>query len=561
MIRHSDEKDYAAAAAYFRQLGPYYAKDQWSDLELVMFDKYAQCLEHLDEYEDFVPVCLKIIAKVVKSLQTSVPAQKVTSSGHGSVTRRNYLSRLISASQTLRELIVIPLDHCFGSVSLSRFITHEQHKDSFYLRMEIDHVLAERFTAEEIRCTLSGEDSHTDAVLGLSAANVVFEPQSRVTVYLESSTMVPGRFLVDEIRIRAGRLAFVQELSGAPESPFKRSHSIVEMPSVPRPVHRVLLWPQPRALDVQLSLSRSLSLDQRRSLDIKLLSGWNQISTGSLVLRAGSAGLRLHTSDAESIGPPVLKAKVAEPGLFDFENVPADTTLQVRVPYTLESEVNEVTVKISVTYRTAEGEFVFASTMKAGVILALSINVQDNFQKDFLISKFTMGTATMNPVRIMACNVHGTDDFSVTSLPLPSWTNVLPGQPASLMCKIKHDQDPRTSSQGRRLQRELRLSIQYVCLDEEVEACLKNLLMTRIEVSPFSQMARLLLQPLVNHVRRQIKYEDLEAIGLLRRFDVAPIHYGALDHILEELPRKHRGPLMRWLQQWQEVWSPPDRRR
>ena len=542
-----------AAAAYFRQLGPYYAKDQWSELELIMSDMYAQCLEYLGRNEEFVEISLKIITRLAETLKTNSSSQHNHSTPFGVVARKGYLSKVVSASNALRECVLASLDNYSGSIFLGHYIKHESRNDSFFLRIDIDHILMEGFHADEVRCKLTWEDTDADDEIVLSAQNVDFEPQSRVIVYLASNKMIPGNFVVDQIQVCAGQLVFIHNLSGTRDDTSIQQRSITDFSSKKGHHHRVVLWPQPKALDVQLSMFNTRNLAQRRSLLLKVFSGWNSITRGSLTVRAASAGLRLHTSDAQNHWPSIPIISTTEPGLIKFDRMLMETVLQVQLPYTLENDLSEIMIKVEVAYTTSKGDFVYASTLKTKVTLALVINVQDNFQKESLISKFTMGTATTIPVRIMACEVHGTEEFSVTSLPMPPRTDVFPRRPASLFCKIIPKKGKKDAEEHHRSQRELRLSIQYACLDEEIEATVEDRFKSMIEVSPFSKMARLLVQPIISYILDGIRREGFEIIGLLREFNVPLLHEGALDYIVDGLPPKYRGPLLLWLQKWQKV--------
>ena len=542
-----------AAAAYFRQLGPYYAKDQWSELELVIYDMYAQSLEYLGKHEEFVEVGLKIVARLANILQPSSSIQRDHSSLIGILARKAYLSRVVSTSKALHECVPVSLDNYSGSISLSRYIKHESGKDSFYLRLDIDHILMEGFHADEVRCKLVWEDADANDELWLTAQNVDFEPQSKVIIHLASNKMIPGSFIVDQIQVCAGQLIFIHFLFETLNDHSSRQRSMIDLSTTKGNQHRVLLWPQLRALDVQLSSFRFRKLDERNSLLLKISTGRNNITRGSLTIRAASAGLRLHTSDAQTHWPSLPMIQPTDPGLIRFDVLLTGTVLQIQVPYTLENDLSEVMVKVEVMYSTSKGDFVFASTLKTNVTLALGINVQDNFQEESLISKFSMGTATMIPVRIMACKVHGTDAFSVTSLAMPPRTDVFPRQPASFFCKIRPMLRKKIAEEHRRNQRELRLSIQYTCLDEEIEATVEKSFMGVIEASPFSSLARLLVQPIIDYVMNQIQEEGFETVGLLREFSVPPVHEGALDRVINGLPRKRRGPLLLWLQKWQKV--------
>ena len=519
-----------------------------------MFDMYAKCLERLKRNEEYVQVGLKIVAVLARmrksrSNHETPILSKIVSEG--------YLTKAITNSAGLREPVVLALTDVFGNVALSPYIKHENHKDSFYIKLVIDHVLQEELQADEVRCKLVGDHPDNRAELWLSAQSVVFQPQSRVVIYVESSKMVPGWFLVDEIQLSVGQIILVHRLLNQDESKLTLHHKNNDFSSQSSP-YRLLLWSQPEALNVELSKSPAIDLSKRRSLTFKITSGWNDISKGNMIAKSGSAGLRLHIFEANFYGPSAKMSKIKEPGVIEFSSLGPHEVLQVEIPYSLENDLNEISIKIEVEYTTANGFFTFATPIKTNVTLALGINVQDNFQKDFLISKFTMGTATTTPVRIKNCKVQGTEDFIVMSLPLPPRTDVFPKHPASFMCKIRRKSHGDNTARKHASQRGLKLCIHYTCISEEIEQIITKVFMNSIAKSPFSQLARLLIRPILDFIQISINTEALEQIGVSRKFNIPAILDDALMEVLKGLPPKRYQSLLRWLRAWQEVGPSED---
>ncbi|KAL8783871.1 MAG: hypothetical protein Q9195_009263, partial [Heterodermia aff. obscurata] len=168
-------KDYAAAASYFRQLAPFYAQGEWSELELVMLDLYTQCLGYLDRKEEYVSVALKIVAKQVEANRTSRHKWKadLQTSNYG-VTEPSgsYLHNLIAASKSLERQLVAPIERYFGHVSLDPRIRHSDKYDSFHLILNLKLLTPEILPAEEIRVCLVRMTGQQRSELWLTAANV-----------------------------------------------------------------------------------------------------------------------------------------------------------------------------------------------------------------------------------------------------------------------------------------------------------------------------------------------------------------------------------------------------
>lgn len=169
------------AASYFRQLAPFYAKDEWSDLELLTLDLYAQCLRHLARNEDYVRIGLKILAKKIRSniafIQQSQidmmnpedirqPAQSATGS----------LSGIISASKLLKEHLPLPMDIYFDRIDLGRYVRHSPDEDGFQFPLILRSLFPESFLAESVRVQIISVEEDQRSELWLYANAQKIEP-------------------------------------------------------------------------------------------------------------------------------------------------------------------------------------------------------------------------------------------------------------------------------------------------------------------------------------------------------------------------------------------------
>ena len=182
-------KDYAAAASYFRQLAPFYAQGEWSELELVMLDLYAQCLGHLDRKEEYVSVALKIVAKQVEGNRRSRDNWKVDlqkSNSWITETSRSYLRSLIAASTSLERQIVAAVERYFGHVSLDPQIRYSNKHDSFHLRLKLKLQALETLSAEEIRVCLVRTTGEQRSELWLTAADAIIAAGEVTTISVAS---------------------------------------------------------------------------------------------------------------------------------------------------------------------------------------------------------------------------------------------------------------------------------------------------------------------------------------------------------------------------------------
>ena len=135
-------EDYVAAASYFHQLAPFYAKNGWGRLEMSVLEMYAQCLKHLGRNEEYIDIAFRILAKTVQQSRT-LPYQNVEdTSGH--------LGSLIVASKSLSKHVSIPMDAYFKDIRLDPYLHHHENHDGFQLSLQFRSLLPESLQAQKI---------------------------------------------------------------------------------------------------------------------------------------------------------------------------------------------------------------------------------------------------------------------------------------------------------------------------------------------------------------------------------------------------------------------------
>lgn len=546
-------KDYSAAASYFRQLAPFYAHGHWNELEFVMLDLYAQCLERLDRKEEYVSIALKIIAKQVEAkrrlgdgLHRQMQKPSLTISGSS----RDWLNSLIEASKSLKRQIITPIERYFGQVSLSAQVKHHKERDSFYLQLNIKADLPEVFNADEVRVCLVQILQEQRTELWLSAGNVRIAPRKATEISVVSNVMNPGVYTLEKVVLRSANVTFHQDFSTQttptfpPVSDRTATSALDNFP--PTLIH---MFPSPHAFSAQVLHSNTIHLEQPRSLEIHISSGWNSILHGRLHVRAGTAGLRLHNADAESLSAEPSITDQSQPGVIEFGEITSRKLSSIKIPYSVESDLKHIIIKLEISYTTTEGDFTFACSPKISILLPLGVNVQDIFKQEALFSKFSVFTASSVPIRLKHCHLEGTAAFTVQS---PSLTetelDIFARQPVTLMTKICREQDQPLDSE--KLSRRLLLQVQYVCLDEEVLAAVEQALKASLEDSDFHELTCLLTPHLTTTLRSQLSVQDYEVIGLLREISIGPFSPSTWSPLLTALPQPTREAALSWLSSW-----------
>ena len=318
---------------------------------------------------------------------------------------------------------------------------------------------------------------------------------------------------------------------------------------------RLLIWPSPRSLEARVTHCEDVNLELPRSINVEVSSGENDVSQGKLLLRAASAGLRLHTAKAlVDKGKLEITDKI-QPGTITFAGLPVDTTAYIRVPYSVENDLKDIVVRVEVTYTTSEGDFTYASNSKISILLPLAINVQDIFKQNTLFSRFTIGTANSVPLRIFNCYLEGNEDFCVDSPALTGTElDVFDLQPLSFISRIRKRLDHQKGvGKGEPIKRRLRLQIQFRCLDEEICAAAEIPFFASLERSPFQVYFRLLKPILSATLRKSFSIQRLEAGVLQREFQLEKFDEREWDLYLSGLAIDQRQLLAAWLKTWHEV--------
>ena len=289
---------------------------------------------------------------------------------------------------------------------------------------------------------------------------------------------------------------------------------------------------------------------------MKISSGWNEIIQGRLSLRAASAGLRLHTAQAEvRNGKDVITDKV-QTGSISFGQIFSSNTVDILVPYSLESDLRDIIVRAEVAYTTEKGDYIYACNSKISTVLPITINVRDTFKESSIFSTFTVGTANSIPVKILNCIVEGNEDFSATSQVVNNvQLDVFVRQPLSLVSRIcRTSRGNRGLDVSETLQRKLLLHIEYQCLDQKILAAAENVYSKALEATPLHKLSRLVIPALLTNLSSRFSTQQLEAAGLLHKIEIETfVKEGWGSSVLSGLPPDLGEELASWLKSWHGV--------
>jgi hypothetical protein len=215
-------------------------------------------------------------------------------------------------------------------------------------------------------------------------------------------------------------------------------------------------------------------------------------------------------SEAEVIGS--LQPTKSQGGSFLFGAMPANSSIRIRFPFTVEQDLLEVAVRAEVTYSTDKGSFTFFKASSVPISLALEVNVQDIFKHEALFSRFAVSTASDSPLRLLKSELLGSDLFE-SHFGQPSSHSVLvfPKQPASLLYKITRKPG---SKLGPKVKKTLYLKLFYSVIQDEIEALFKRRLTADLDPTPLKEFSKLIVSKVLIRVRNGLSAYDLEKATL-----------------------------------------------
>ncbi|RDL34541.1 Uncharacterized protein BP5553_07669 [Venustampulla echinocandica] len=517
---HKDNlKDYSAAASYFYRITASYGDDGWAEAELPMLVMYARCLKELQRKEEYVHIVLKLLSKAAASEKDR---QKRKSSlrlgGHANfgseepISTTSYIHELLQITKSLGHEIQVPLENFFSRVEVDGTPRYHAGKDSFAIQLRFQYLLSDDLAVEKAKVRINALSGDTSREIWLETSGPSIFKKGDGTLLVQSNVIVPGPYTVSHVSLYTNNIALHYEHVTAPLTPFK-GEVFFKCP-------KLLLYHRPEAFDVRLVASKHMHLDHNRSLELELAPGWNEVTSGVLHIRAATAGLRLQTAEVKVVDGSLELSKKSEAGVIRFGPLASGSTTKIRLPFNLEHEANDITLKLELSYTTDKGTFSFATTPSVSIILPLGVNVHDVFKHRALFSKFTISSATSSPLRLLSTTLEGSEVFEAQSgVTLTRPLMIFPRQPASMLYKITKRTPttplPRSSSHKDQKSTSLSLVLHYICLEEEIDDAITKSLQAAHQDTPLHQYSRLIIPTVITELRSRLSPYDFEKIAIL----------------------------------------------
>ncbi|KAJ4291429.1 hypothetical protein N0V88_006022 [Collariella sp. IMI 366227] len=500
--------EHADAAFWFYRVIPFFGEAGWSLLELSMLVMYARCLKALGRVEDYVHKALRqLVCKAAAAERERLGCRLGKRLGGNDGGKkfpereaiRGFLKDLLEVAAGLEKEVRIPMASLVCGMGLDGPPCYDDGQDGFALFLDMHSLLVDEFEATSVGLRISGSAGR-EIWLKTSGPVVIRPGPNKVRV--QSAVMMAGTFEVDQVWLRSGKMLLHYERDASQAT--DKETAVLKSP-------RVTLYQRTSCLDVQLMGAQDLQLDKKKSLDLELLTGWNDIRSCEVKVKSATGGLRLVMSEAEVIGS--LQPTKSQGGGFTFGDMPANTSVRIRFPFTVEQDLLDVTVRAEVVYTTDKGTFTFFKSASVPISLALEVNVQDIFKHEALFSRFAVSTANDSPLRLLDSELLGSDLFdSHFGQPSNQPVLVFPNQPASLLYKITRKPG---SKLGPKVNKTLYLKLYYSVIHDEIEALFKHALTAALASTPLREFSKLVITRVLTQVRAGLSAFDLEKATLL----------------------------------------------
>ncbi|QSS60330.1 TMEM1 family protein [Histoplasma capsulatum] len=552
--------DYGTAASYFHQMAPFYASCHWGVLEGVMLELYGRCLKHLGRKDDYVRVLLKLLGNYAGVAQSGQKARSFRSKRMSSaapssfppVARTlvsNYVNDLFETSQVLSADFSVPLNEFFSGIHISSTIHHFEDKDGILVELSLRFLLGNSIEVDSVKMRLVNSTGVHSSEIWLENLDLVVVKSTVSKIPLHAFVSVHGKYMVDCIEVRIRNITFVQQY-GLPSSfpaGLQQPNADDSDDEAERPF--VFCYPPARGLQAEVSPPYRINLSELRTIEIGLKSGWNDILKGALRVKPATAGLRLHIAEVSIVDGDLKLAGNAESGQIDFTSFGPNSSARLSIPYTIEDDQTTLSARLEVVYETADCQFSYFSATSIISTLPVSVNVQDIFKDDSLISRFTISPAMATPLRILNCKIPSSEVYEVQpSIHRGQVLDCFPRQSASVLYKIIPRGEKALEADASK--RSLALTIDFTCLDEECLSVIENRFVQDIGASKFAQLARLLTPHLLEAFRREWTANDMEIISLIREIDILSYERVQWETVTNSLGGKLGKEVVSWLKEW-----------
>lgn len=541
------DNDYEAAVYHLSRLVPFYGKYSWDVVSVAILQLYADCLKRLGRNEEYIDVLLKLLATIAGS---------GLESGHF-VQRSNHFQSLLNDLFTFEDegrTVTASLDQFYEIGHLPKAVSHTHGRDGFNVSVSIRPLLGQALHREgSLVLVLTATKPCAVDRIELSAVRPKCMSGQVLWYELFSNTTTWAKYYVSQIVFQVGNMRFIR----SHDTSWNQSLDLKDVPSPSQQKTHIVVHPAGDSLLAQLIPCSLINLSELRTIEIELRSGWNNIKKGTVRVKPATAGLRVQTKQGrvtQTDGIEDVRFVQSERDqTIVYSHFRADSTARFALPYSLENpDIASVATKIEVTYETEKGVFEYAMNASTTTGLALTVNVQDVYQKQGLWSRFIVGPMTTVPIWLGRCEIPQSEHYDVEhAKPQHFACDIFPRESANLLFKFT----PRKPTTNNSKQKPLELTIEYIPFDEWALAVLEDKFSCDLKAKNDSQLDSLKI-PLLSHFMAPFKsqwaFGDLELLALIREINVPSYVDFGWQTLLGAYGKRAREVADSWLQQWHQ---------
>jgi len=454
----------------------FYEKQGWGLIETTLLGMYAKCLKEMEKPEEHVNVLLKLLKKSAaaerarvgrlagKDVETPPTQSPLGRLNAAYVDVRGYVTEVMALSKDLPREIVNPMLDFWSDVSVDLYPRHPPDRDGFEVGVRMRFLLTDPLLVDKIAVRVVSAPPRQGRELTLVSMGEIEMRRGIVKATVCTNHTIPGRYVVEQITVTAGKLKFVHEFMArsTPDTPLGLVSNAGAAIAAAKKA-KLSFFPAPRGLTGKLEMPKGVHLEKMRTVEVAVSSGKNSIEKGELRIRSATAGLRLITGSLEVVaGADAVVISAEKPGTLGLKEFAAGSEIRLRLPYNSDNELTELMVRLEVDYTTEKGDFLFIETLNVLVALPLAVNVQDIFKEEALFSKFQVSTAAAEvPLRVFTVNLHESKTFHAEGgVGTEGSMTVFAKQPANFTYKITRKMDATGPPES------LALVIEYTNMDE-----------------------------------------------------------------------------------------------
>lgn len=445
---------YEEAYEVLQNLCDFFIQKGWSFLGGILLEIYLDCVEklHPDNHELIVVTCLKVLASIH---QEEKSGGKINFRGFkNQESIRQLYEKILLQSKDLSTPTAFALDDLFVT-TIVPFIQASPENYTYYVELDIENLFNVDFKFAYIKIDYV---SLGELLMSFEARDIVIDKRKDHRIRLYSRHFKARSYTPLSIRIQVDKnIEFVKEFYDTDDADGVADATVImpgegmdrmEIANISSDSPVYTLFQNIDSLWCEFANSSVVNLGTTE-LELRIHNGKKKVSAVEIEIGSTNEGLKL------DFDPEKLKRDVLEP---------EETTI-VRVPYQYYSDNKIIRVETTVKYTIDGEQHTHLISDEVDTSLKIAVSVQDVFRRDFIISKFQIGTSKpKSPIRITGNHLYSANNKYKIEHPTHGLGELVAfgEQPASVFFKITPQEGEAVLTSDT-----LDLSIDYSVLEEE----------------------------------------------------------------------------------------------